>query len=344
MASLPNFVQNRPTAGSGMSIVIVGSEGCLPSGFVGLIDILSIAQSAITASDRGNVPFRILTGSIDGLPVRDGRGRFLDVDMALQAVSACDAIIVPGFVPDESRRPPSLSGLGTTAAWIRHHHAHGTIVCGSCSGVFLLGEAGLLDGRRCTTTWWLHDEMKRRYPKADAAWGAALVEDRRVVSAGGPLSWIDVALHVVRTLCGADAARLAADFAVVDTAPSSQAVYIPPGHLAASDPFVVDAERAVRLAVNQSLTARELARQLSTSQRTLHRRLTGATGESPKQFIDRVRFEMARTSLESSAKSVKQVAAAAGYVDESSFRRNFRRFSGMSPSTYRTWARSRRDK
>jgi hypothetical protein len=51
--------------------------------------------------------------------VRDGRGRFLDVDMALQAVSACDAIIVPGFVPDESRRPPSLSRLGTTAAWIR---------------------------------------------------------------------------------------------------------------------------------------------------------------------------------------------------------------------------------
>ena len=45
--------------------------------------------------------------------------RFLDVDMALQAVSACDAIIVPGFVPDESRRPPSLSRLGTTAAWIR---------------------------------------------------------------------------------------------------------------------------------------------------------------------------------------------------------------------------------
>jgi transcriptional regulator GlxA family with amidase domain len=327
-----------------MSIVIVGSEGCLASGFIGLVDILSLAQRAIADSDRGNLPFRILTASVDGLPVRDGRGRVFVVDLALQAISACDAIIVPGFVPDESRRPPSLRGLGTTAAWIRHHHAHGTIVCGSCSGVFLLGEAGLLDGRRCTTTWWLHDEMKRRYPKAVAAWGAALIEDRRVVSAGGPLSWIDVALHVVRTLCGADAARVAADFAVVDTAPSSQAVYIPPGHLVASDPFVMEAERVVRHAMDQSLTARHLARQLSTSERTLHRRLGRATGESPKQFIDRIRFEMARTSLETSSKSVKQVAAAAGYVDESSFRRNFRRFSGMSPGAYRTWARSRCDK
>jgi transcriptional regulator GlxA family with amidase domain len=89
-------------------------------------------------------------------------------------------------------------------------------------------------------------------------------------------------------------------------------VYIPPGHLAASNPFVVDAERVVRHAINQSMTARDLARQLSTSQRTLHRRLSGATGETPKQFIDRIRFEMARTSLETSAKSVKQVAATAG--------------------------------
>ena len=327
-----------------MSIVIVGSEGCLASGFIGLVDILSLAQRAIADSDRGNVPFQILTASVDGLPVRDSHGRSLDVDMALQAISACDAIIVPGFVPDESRRPPLLSGFGTTAAWIRHHHARGTIVCGSCSGVFLLGEAGLLDGRRCTTTWWLHDEMKHRYPKAEAAWGAALVEDRRVVSAGGPLSWIDVALYVVRTLCGATAARIAADFAVVDTAPLSQAVYIPSGHLAASNPFVVDAERVIRHAINQSLTARDLARRLSTSERTLYRRLSGATGESPKQFIDRIRFEMARTSLETSAKSVKQVAATAGYADEGSFRRSFRRFSGMSPGAYRTWARSRSDK
>src|SRR5258708_20519614 len=138
---------------SDTSIVIVGSGGCLASGFIGLVDILSLAQRAIADSDRGNVPFRILTASVDGLPVKDGHGRFLEVETALQTISACDAIIVPGFVPDQSRRPPLLSGFGTTAAWIRHHHAPGTIVCGSSSGVFLLGAPALLDGRRCTTTW-----------------------------------------------------------------------------------------------------------------------------------------------------------------------------------------------
>jgi transcriptional regulator GlxA family with amidase domain len=326
-----------------MRITVIGSEGCLGSGFIGLVDILSLAQRAIADSQGGEVPFEIITASTDGRPVRDGHGRRLQVDVALQSVSACDALIIPGFVPDDSRRPPKLDNFRETAAWIRHHHARGALACGSCSGVFLLGEAGLLDGRRCTTTWWLHDEMKRRYPKAEASWGAALVEDRRVVSAGGPLSWIDLALYIVRTLCGADAARAAADFAVVDTAPSSQAVYIPAGHLAASNPFLVDAEHFVRQFTEKPLTARDLARRLATSERTLHRRLTDATGESPKQFIDRIRFELARASLEMTTKSVKQITAAAGYIDESSFRRTFKRLYGMSPGAYRAWARARRD-
>lgn len=323
-----------------MKIAIIGSKGCLASSFVGLVDILWLAQQAI-AESQGRLPFEIVRASIDGRPVRDGRGRRLDVDVSLREVGACKALIVPGFVPDGSRRPPDLRDLRETAAWIRHRHARGVLACGSCSGVFLLGEAGLLDSRRCTTTWWLHDEMKRRYPKADAAWGTALVEDRRVVTAGGPLSWIDLALHVVRSLCGAEAARIAADFAVVDTAPSTQAVYIPAGHLAASNPLLVEAEQIVRRSAERPLTARDLARRLATSGRTLHRRLAEANGESPKQFIDRIRFEMARASLEMTTTPVKQIAGAAGYRDEGSFRRVFTRLSGMSPAAYRRWARAR---
>jgi transcriptional regulator GlxA family with amidase domain len=184
--------------------------------------------------------------------------------------------------------------------------------------------------------------MKRRYPRAEAAWGSALVEDRRVVSAGGPLSWIDLAVHLVRTLCGADAARRVADFTVVDTTPATQAIYIPTGHLAASNPFLVEAERIVRQAVAEPLTARVLAQRLATSERTLHRRLKKALGESPKGFIDRIRCETAGLQLETSDKSVKQIVAGAGYADEASFRRAFKRFSGMTPGAYRLWARTRK--
>lgn len=325
-----------------MIIVVLGSDGCLASGFVGAADLLSLARRAIAGGQSRAAPFEVVTASADGRPVVDGHGRRFEVDAALAAVPACAAVIVPGFVPDEQGRAPSLVACGRAAAWIRDSHARGALACGSCSGVFMLGEAGLLDGRRCTTTWWLHDELKQRYPRAAATWGAALVEDRRVVSASGPLSWIDLVLHVTRALCGAEAARTAADFAVVDTTPSTRAVYVPPGHLAASNPLLLEAERIARHAGEGHLSARELARRLATSERTLRRRLAQASGESPRRLIERVRFETARVALDVGARSVKQVAAAAGYADEGSFRRVFRRLSGITPGDYKARAGRRR--
>jgi len=326
-----------------MKLVVIGSDGCLASGFVGLLDILWLAGRAINNDASGKKHFHVIAASIDGKPVVDGHGRRLDVDRALKSIATCDAIFIPGYVPDADGRPPDLTALAPVAAWIRRQHARGTLVYASCSGVFLAGQAGLLDGRRCTTTWWLHDEMKLRFPRADAAWASALVEDRRVVTAGGPLSWIDLALHAVRKLYGADLARIAADFAVVDTAPSSQAIYIPAGHLAAANPFLMDAERIVRMAGRTPLNARDLAERLSTSERTLHRRLQQISGESPKNFIDRIRFETAKILLETGAESLKQVAANAGYSDDASFRRMFKRLSGMTPGAYRNWFRARRE-
>ncbi len=324
-----------------MNIIVVGSEGCLASSFVGLVDMLWLARRAIHNESGDEPPFDVMTASLDGGPVMDGNGRRLEIDTALETVAACNAVLVPSFVPDRKGRPPSLAALGPVAAWIRRQHAHGALAGGSCSGVFLLGEAGLLDGRRCTTTWWLYDEMKRRYPRAEATLGAAVVEDRRVVSAGGPLSWIDLVVHVVRVLCGPEAARQVADFTVVDAVPSTQAIYVPTGHLAASNPFLVEAERIVRQAVAEPLTARDLALRLATSERTLHRRLKKASGELPKGFIDRIRCETAGLQLETSNNSVKQVVANAGYSDDASFRRAFKRFSGMTPGAYRLWARTR---
>jgi transcriptional regulator GlxA family with amidase domain len=332
----------RRDGGQPMNIVVVGSEGCLASSFVGLVDMLWLARRAIAGAAGDEPPFDVTTASLDGGPIMDGNGRRLEIDTALERVAACAAVLVPSFMPDRKGRPPSLAALGPIGAWIRRQHAYGAIAGGTCSGVFLLGEAGLLDARRCTTTWWLYDEMKRRYPRAEAVLGSALIEDRRVVSAGGPLSWIDLVVHVVRALCGPEAARRVADFAVVDAVPSTQAIYVPTGHLAASNPFLVDAERVVREAAAEPLTARDLARRLATSERTLHRRLKKASGESPKTFIDRIRCETASLQLETSDKSVKQVVAGAGYSDDASFRRAFKRFSGMTPGAYRLWARTRR--
>jgi len=322
-----------------MEIVVLGFNGCLGAGFVGSVDMLKLSGDMISR-DGGAPPFKVSTASVDGESFEDCGGRRLSVEKSVAAIAASTAIIVPGYLSDDGDRFLSTPSVAALASWLRRQYALGALACGSCSGVFLLGEAGLLDGRRCTTTWWRHDELKSRYPRADAIWGAPLIEDRRLVTAAGPLSWIDLCLHVIRALCGADAAKRAADFAVVDTAPSTRSVYVPPGHLAASNPFLLEAEHAVRQNGEDIVTVRDLARALATSERTLSRRLKQASGESPKQFIDRVRFETARTLLETTACSLKQLAASSGYSDPASFRRAFYRHSGMTPGAYRSRTRN----
>ncbi|MGE4172761.1 MAG: GlxA family transcriptional regulator [Methylocystis sp.] len=324
-----------------MDIAILGFESCLGLGFIGAADMLTLSRRML-AKNGAPGPYNVMTVSYDGQAVRDGAGRRFEVDAGFDSVDGCAAVIVPGYVCDGSHALPPTPAIGAAAAWLRRQHALGAIIAGSCNGVFLLGEAGLLNGRRCTTTWWRHNELKARYPHADAAWGASLIEDGRVVTAGGPLSWIDLSLHIIRALLGAEAAKKAADFTVVDTVPSTQAIYVPPGHLSASNPFLLEAEHFVRQAGDAPFTTIDLARALKVSDRTLHRRLKEASGETPKNFLDRVRFETARTLLETTRSSVKQLAAASGYSDETSFRRAFRRYSGMTPGAYRTWSQARR--
>jgi transcriptional regulator GlxA family with amidase domain len=324
-----------------VDIAILGYDDCLGQGFIGAADLLAMSRRMLKTKERPN-PYRVVTVSHDGAPIRDGFGRIHAVDASFASLDACAAVIVPPFLCDCDNLVPSAPAVNAAAGWLRRQHAVGAIVAGSCNGVFLLGEAGLLDGRRCTTTWWRHDQLRARYPRADAAWGASLIDDRRVVTAGGPLSWIDLSLHAIRALLGDEAAKKAADFTVVDSAPSTQTIYIPPGHLSASNPFLLQAEHIVRQAGDAPLTSVQLAQALGVSDRTLHRRLKELSGETPKNFLDRVRFETARMLLETTRSSVKQLATASGYADETSFRRAFRRYAGMTPGAYRTWSLARR--
>lgn len=324
-----------------MDVAILGYADCLGQGFIGAADLLLMSRRMLISKQRPE-PYRVVTVTHDGAPFKDGFGRSHEADASFAALDACAAVIVPPFLCNCDDLLPPAGDLNAAAGWLRRQHALGAIVAGACNGVFLLGEAGLLDGRRCTTTWWRHDALRARYPRADAAWGASLMEDRRVVTAGGPLSWIDLSLHVIRELCGAEAAKKAADFTVVDTVPSTQTIYVPPGHFTASNPFVLEAERVVRQAGDAPLTSPQLARAMRVSERTLHRRLKEATGETPKHFLDRVRFEAARMLLETTQSSVKQLASASGYADETSFRRAFRRYAGMTPGAYRSWSIARR--
>ncbi|MGH1485570.1 MAG: GlxA family transcriptional regulator [Cellvibrionaceae bacterium] len=325
------------------TLVILALHQALPSALIGIIDMLSLAAlSQKTSADNGGAASdawqpKVITASVDGLDIVDGQGRAFKPDCGLGDIASCDAVLIPGFVPCGNGLPPKqlLNKLGQS--WLKRQYNQQALLGGSCSGAFVLGEAGLLAHRRCTTTWWLHYEFIKRFPQANIVWGSALVQDATIMTAGGPLSWVDICLRMIRSLAGSEVANRAADFAVVDAVPNSQDKYIPQGHLMSASPFLIQAEHNVRQSVNVPLSTVELASMLAMSERTLHRKLKQLTGESPKSFIDRVRMDMAKTLLLTSDKQVNNIALAFGYTDSAVFRRLFRKYAGMSPSDYRRW-------
>ena len=323
-------------------LVVLGLPGCLPSGLVGLVDLFSLLPTAAARAALPSPDVRVRVAGVDGWSFEDGRGRTMAPDASVEEISRADAILLPGFLTELAPLEGQASGWEALFRWLRRQHERGALVLASCAGTYILGRAGLLDGRRCTTTWWLHDALSRRFPRGDWAYGAPLLEDDRVVTAGGPLSWIDVGLAAVRATVGAAHARALADYAVLGAVPVVQGGLAPAGAWARpDDDFVQRAQRIVRLARGEALSTEDLARRLGISLRTLHRRLDESVGITPRAFLERARIELARTLLEDRHRAVKTVAEDAGFRDEATFRRAFRRHTGQTPTAYRAWAAAR---
>lgn len=330
-----------------MRIALLALPGSMRSAIAGLADMFWLANQVIMQNPKLNAeisrstPFyqvSVITG--DGNPVLDVQGRRIDSDGSFNEAGFFDLIIASGMQLDEKKYPIAQEAVAGAAEWIKKKYSEGSAIAGACAGGFILGEAGLLDGRVCTTTWWLYHTFRERYPQAKPIWGKILVEEDNVTTTGGPLSWVDLVIYVVRQHAGKEIARLTADMAVADSQPLSQQIYAPGGFLNSRHPLLIKAEHLVRYQ-NPAITVEQLAEALNMTTRTLNRKMTLLIQENPKNFITRVRIETAIMLLENPVKTISQVANACGYQDETTFRRAFNGIMGMSPGHYREWVKTR---
>ena len=317
-----------------MKLAILALDGCMHSAVTGIADILGLANHVMKLRDNP-VRFSWQILSLNGKAVRSSGGRLLQVDGALGKRLSCDAIIVPGSLIDQTAAERLAPQYAKAAGLLRQHHANGRLIGAFCSGVFLLGASGLLDGRRATVTWWLQSEFRRRYPRVDLAGDAVITSDSRLVCAAGPMSWVDLLLRIIDMVDGSETAKICADYAVIDTAQRTQAIFLPLGYMLGQDPLLAKADMLVRRCDRKPMTVRRLAGELGLSERTLNRRFRSLTHEPPQAFIARRRIEHARTLLETTSQPIKAIARSTGYEDESSFRKAFRKLTLMSPQAYR---------
>jgi transcriptional regulator GlxA family with amidase domain len=207
---------------------------------------------------------------------------------------------------------------------LRQAFATGTEVASSCSGVFLLAAAGLLDGRRATTSWWLAPLFRRLFPAVTLDTESMVVRDGQVTTAGAAMAQLDLMLSIVARHGDPSLAETCARYLLLEQR-SSQARYMAIGFLAASDDRIARAEQWARSRLDESFPIGALAGAAGLSSRTFARRLERTTGLSPVRFVQRLRVERAVELLETTRLSFDEVARRVGYAEPSTLRRLLRR-------------------
>jgi transcriptional regulator GlxA family with amidase domain len=244
-------------------------------------------------------------------------------------LGSADTVIVPGI--DDVETPFCDAALtALRSAW-----ESGARVASICSGAFVLGAAGLLDGKRVTTHWLAGEELARRYPLAKVEPDVLFVDEGRLVTSAGASAGLDMCLHLVRRDYGQAAAAHAARLAVAPlNRDGGQAQFIRhelPRSRASLASTLDWALANIRRPINVAV----LAERAGMSERTFVRRFGEQTGSTPLQWLLWARIRRAQELLETSSLAMDEIANAAGFGSAVTFRARFRQVVGQSPAAYR---------
>jgi transcriptional regulator GlxA family with amidase domain len=267
-------------------------------------------------------------------PVRTNSGFSLQVEHGLDALADADLVAVPAMDLDGPAPAAMLDQL-------RAAHERGAWLLSVCTGAFLLGEAGLLDGRRCTTHWRHAADLQAAVPTAEVDPDVLYVEDGTILTSAGTAAGIDASLHLVRKEFGPRAANVLARRMVVPPhRDGGQRQYVDQPVPCEVD-TLTGTLQWMQEHLREELTVDQLAERAHLSPRTFARRFRAETGTTPHHWLTDQRILHAQRLLEETTSPVETVADLVGFGSASVLRHHFTRRVGTTPQAYRrTFARA----
>jgi transcriptional regulator GlxA family with amidase domain len=292
-------------------------------------DLFALANDLADDGQLFDVHTCSTTGGTVGL-----RGR-ISVDTERCGAPA-DAVLVNGIGSVTAREMHDRlesRDLRDSARWVSELPDR-TQLMAACTATFVLGAAGVLDERECTTTWWMADVFRETFPDARLDPDLVTAVDGRCWTAGASFSLIPMVLafigqHSSQSLVDTIARRTA------HHAGGNQAVHrfpVPQWH---HDALIADLEAFVTANLNRRIPLSELASQLHTTPRTLHRRTRAITGGSPGHLIQRLRVDEAVRLLRNTTLPVNTIARMVGLSDQTSLYRSVKSITGNNPTAFR---------
>ena len=258
----------------------------------------------------------------------------VNTDVLIADVEQTDLIIIPAIDGDLTL---AIENNKDMLPWIVKQHAGGAEVASLCLGAFILASTGLLKGKKCATHWLAEGDFKRMFPEVQLVTEKIITDEHGLYSSGGAFSYLNLILYLIEKYVGREIAVLSAKVFAIELDRDSQLSFtVFQGQKNHSDDSVKEVQHFIETNYQAKITIDQLADMLAIGRRNLERRFKKATSNTIAEYIQRVKVEAAKISLESSRDNVNEVMYKVGYTDNKAFRSTFKRLTGLSPIQYRT--------
>jgi transcriptional regulator GlxA family with amidase domain len=254
-------------------------------------------------------------------------------EFTFDEVTKTDLIIIPAVHGDINK---VLSDNSDFIPWIIKQYKTGAEVVSLCIGAFILASTGLLKGRSCTTHWLMADEFRKMFPDVNLMPYKIITDEGGIYTSGGAYSSLNLLLYLVEKFAGRDMAINSSKIFEIDIERNSQSLFIIfHGQKDHDDDVIKKAQDFIEHNYQEKITVDHLASMLALSRRHLERRFKKATSNTVVEYMQRVRIEAAKMSLETIRENVNEVMYNVGYTDTKAFRMIFKKITGLSPAEYR---------
>lgn len=314
------------------TISILIPRGAILGSIEGPRQLFTQVNSFLTS--RGESPlFKIqLIGLTKETPVSDNLYT-IHADAVLKDIVKTDLVIIPAIDGDIQQ---SLEINHEFIPWITKQYKQGAELASLCMGAFILASTGLLKGRKCSTHWLAANQFRSMFPDVDLIPEKVVTDENGIYSSGGAYSYLNLVLYLIEKYAGRELSILCAKVFAIEIERDSQSAFIIfQGQKEHEDEPIKKAQEFIENNFQDKITVDQLASMFALGRRNLERRFKKATSNTVIEYMQRVKIEAAKMSLESSRENVNEVMYKVGYTDTKAFRTTFKRITGLSPVQYR---------
>lgn len=313
-------------------VILVPKGNINLSSITGTFEILSKANAYWIQSGNKSL-MEVKIAGLSG-KVKADAGFFSLHPLLLAEIKKADLIILPSVSYDYNN---VLKDNKLLIDWVARRYKRGAEVATICTGAFLLAATGLLDGKTCSTHWNAADDFRRLFPNVNLLPDKLIAEEPRIYTNGGAYSFLNLMLFLVEKYFDRQTAIYCSKVFQIDVARSSQSpFFIFQAQKNHGDDLICEAQTYIEDNISEKISFEELASKLAISRRNFDRRFVKATGNTPVEYMQRVKVEAAKSTLEKGRKTVFEVMNEVGYSDNKAFREVFRKLTGLSPLDYKS--------